>query len=490
MSKLALQQLQYELIRRELARKEFRNFVAYTFPAYRETQVHINFATILNLFAYGILPKLMVTMPPQHGKSELASRRLPAFLHGLNPDFKIAMASYSSTFVRKFSVDIQRIISSHEYYNIFPDTTIAKTKYAQESLSGNYLKTKDEFEIINHLGSQMFVGRGGPLGGNPVDIMLMDDLYKDYAEGNSPVILEAVIDWYVSVVRNRLHNNSQQLIVFTRWNEGDLIGWLEQKEEVIPITKWTQLKPKNIIKDAWYKINFPALMNSKPTGLDKRKVGEPLWPERHSKKNLEDKRNLNNEKFESLHQGDPKPRVGLLYNGFNMWKKIPDHRYIRNYTDIADTGGNYLCSINYVVGVDDLIYITDIYYTDEPQEITEFETANFLLRGRIKEGYFESNNGGRAFARNVDRISKYKLVINWFHQGMNKESRIHTNSAEVQRKILMPLNWDTRFPLFAKHLMGFKRNFKANKFDDAPDCLTGVLEYSGLIVGDSALWDM
>lgn len=489
MSGLALQKIQLELLQRELASKNFGTFVKYTFPAYKESTFHITYANILNLFAFGIIKKLMVTVGPQHGKSELSSRRLPAFMLGLNPNLKIGIASYSTTFVRKFSVDVQRIIGAQEYFNTFPNTTIAKTKFTQESDS-NFQKTKDEFEIVNYKGSLLAVGRGGPLGGNPIDLMIMDDLYKDYAEGNSPVILDNVSDWYSSVVRNRLHNDSQELIVFTRWNEEDLIGWIENKEQVILIENWDQLKPENIIQDAWYKINFPSLMNHEATEIDQRKMNTPLWPERHSLKKLEDTRNLDEEKFESLHQGDPKPKVGLLYKGFNIWSKMPDFRYLRNYTDTADTGQDYLCSICFGVGIDNMIYVLDIYYTDEPHEVTESETADMLVRNHIREVFIESNNGGRGFARNVDRLSKNKLVVNWFHQSANKESRIITNSAEVQRRILMPPNWTTRWPLFAKHLLRYKKNFKANKHDDIQDCITGVLEYSGLIESEDALWQM
>ncbi len=483
------QQIELELVRRQLAKRLFPHFVTYTFPAYKMTPLHETYAKILDLFAKRIIRKLIISMPPQHGKSELSTRRLPAYMLGHDPDLNIAIASYGSTFVRKFSVDIQRIIASQEYNNIFPDTTIMRNKWSQET-EIDYLKTKDEFQIINSTGSVMAVGRGGALTGNPVDRMIMDDLYKDYAEGNSPIIRESVIDWYKSVVRSRLHNDSQELIVFTRWNEDDLIGWLEKMEQIILITHWNQLKRRNIVKSAWYKINIPALMIGEPTEIDTREEGEPFWPARHSATRLIESRNLDEEKFESLYQGDPRPRAGLLYSGFNVWKQYPEFRYIRNYTDTADKGDNFLCSICYGVGTDDMIYILDVYYTNEPHETTEPETADLLIRNRIKEAIIESNNGGRGFARNVDRLAKYKILIKWFHQSANKESRIVSNSAEVQRRILFPVNWTTRWPLFAKHLLGFKKKFKGNRFDDAPDTLTGVLEHSGLIIDDNALWQM
>jgi hypothetical protein len=194
----------------------------------------------------------------------------------------------------------------------------------------------EECEIVNHNGVLRAVGRGGALTGHPVDIMLMDDLYKDYAEGNSPGRRESVIDWYTSVVRSRLHNDSQELIVFTRWHEEDLIGWLEKREEVILLTKKEQLL--NCNPEAWYKINFPALATeaSLQNEFDRRReVGQALWRDRHARRKLEIDRDLDSEKFESLYQGDPMPRVGLLYQGFNTYIKRPDFRIVKNYTDSA-----------------------------------------------------------------------------------------------------------------------------------------------------------
>jgi predicted phage terminase large subunit-like protein len=470
--------IEYELLYREAARNNYLDFVTYTMPAYNTTRMHIEYANILNLFAQGKIKKLIITMPPQHGKSELSTRKLPAFMFGKNPNLNIGIASYNQTFARKFSVQIQRNINNQLYHNLFPDTTLARTKFTPDT-DNVYSKTKDEFEIVNHLGLLKAVGRGGTLTGNLIDLMLMDDIYKDYAEGSSPIIRENSIDWYTSVVRTRLHNDSQQLIVFTRWDEEDLIGFIESKETVILLTKRSQLE--NINPDHWYKINFAALSTPESVlnEFDFRKREErPLWHGRHSKKKLVEDRQLDENKFESLHQGDPKPKKGLLYsNGFNMYTNIPNVKGRFNYTDVADKGTDYLCSICYLLGVDDYRYVIDIIYTQDGQTITEPLVADMLVRNNIKECWMESNNGGGAFARNVDRLSNYKLLINTFHQSKNKESRINTESSTVERKILMPPNWTTKWPRFAKDVKRFKKNFKTNAHDDAADTLTGCIEY-------------
>lgn len=474
-----------ELATRELARRNLLDYTKYTFKDFDCTPFHEVYYIILNMFAHKKIKRLMVTIGPQEGKSEGSSRRLPSYVHGLYPDTKIAVLSYAASLAQSFNRDNQRIIDSPEYKALFPKTGLIGTSNSR-AMSNKYLRNSTRFDIVDYTGFLKTIGRGGQLTGDPLDIAIMDDLYKDAMEGNSPVIRESVIEWYTSVVMKRLHNDSQQLIVFTRWHAEDLIGWLEEHDEVILLYCWEQLEDIN--PDAWYKINFPALMNHKSTELDNREMGEPLYPKKHSKDKLEKERKVDPEKFESMNQGDPTPKAGLLYTtGFKEYTARPrEFKRLFNHTDVADTGTDFLCSLNCGVGLDNYIYVFDVYYTQDPQEITEEETAAFLKRSFIREADFESNNGGRGFARNVDRFSGGRIVINAYHQTLNKESKILTNSAELQRKILMPYGWKSKFPRFAKDLLYFKRKFRSNAHDDAPDSLTELLLHSGVSDSPSA----
>ena len=462
-------------------------------PVYQQLPFNQVYAKILDQFVKGNLKKLIITMPPQHGKSELSTRRLPAIMQGIRPQ-KFCISSYNATKAREFSSDVQRIIADPIYNKLFPDTIISGSQYTKElQLIVDAKKTYDHFELYNRAGrvtsDVRAVGRGGALTGNPVDTAVLDDLYKDYKEGNSPVIRKAVIDWYVSVLQTRLHNDSQELIVFTRWHQEDLIGFLEKEYDIELLTSYEQLINPN--PDNWYKINFPALMDKIKTEFDNREIGEALWPGKHNTKKLLEQKKIDVEKFESLYQGDPRPLVGLLYQtGFKTYP--PNHsvsyRTRKNYTDTADTGSDYLCSICYAVGIDDYIYVLDVLYTQAPQESTEPDTARMLKRNHIKQADIESNNGGRAFARNIDRLTDYTLTIEWFHQGENKEARVVSNASNVQRVILFPEGWEYRWPEFYKHIMHFKKYFRANEHDDCVDALTGVYEFSGVDVDTSLLW--
>lgn len=467
------------------AQRHLLDFTKFTFKDFDETEFHIDYYNTLNEFAEGRIKKLIISVPPQHGKSLGSTKQLPSFLFGKNPNIKIAIGTYSDTFAKKFNRDCQRIIDDENYHKIFPDTTLNRSNVV--TISDNYLRNASEFEIVGHLGSLKAVGKGGALTGNPVDIMIMDDLYKDYMEGNSPIIRENVWDWYTTVVKTRLHNDSQELIVFTRWHEDDLIGRLEKTEKVIEIKSLEEIK--NIDPSTWVKINYEAIKASPKTDLDSREIGEPLYNKKHNIKSLEEKRALDPEKFQCLYQGNPRSKEGLLYNDFKTYKELPSIKIKKNYTDTADAGADYLCSINYGLPLDsndNNIYILDVLYTQKNMTETEPLTGEFL-KG-INEAKFESNNGGRYFADNIQKLTS--CVIDWFHQSKNKESRIYSNNASVSNRIVFPERWSIDCPEFYDHTVNYKKLFKANKHDDAADVLTGIIESETNNLDDfSVIWD-
>lgn len=460
---------------RQGARKSFPLFATLMRHEGFLTPFHLKYYWVLDAFAHGRIKRLIVSMPPQHGKSEGASRLLPAYLFGLNPDARVAIASYSDRFARKFSRDIQRIIEEPRYRILFPDTALSGMPMA-ESTSG-WVRTANEFEIVGHEGTLTAVGRSGGLTGQKVDIAIMDDLYKNAMEANSPLIRDAVWDWYISVVRTRMHNDSRELIVFTRWNEDDLIGRITKIEPVIELKSLDQLTGHN--PDAWLKLNFEAIKTGAPTELDPRGPGEALWPDRQSLKILNERRALSPIEFECMYQGNPSTEEGLLYGkAFQTYTVLPAPNDIikkANYTDTADMGEDFLCSVCYVVGRDGFIYVTDILYTQDSMEVTEPATAKMLAENDTRIAYIESNNGGRGFARAVAKLAP-QVRISWFHQSGNKEARILTNAASVLNSIKFPENWAQKWPSFYFSLTTYRREFKANKNDDAPDVLTGIIE--------------
>lgn len=319
-----------ELVR-AAARKRLINFARYMQPDLVLEPFHVVYYTLLDMFAHGKIRKMIVQQPPQHGKSEGSSRKLPAFMLGLNPDRKICIGSYAATIARDFNRDVQRIIDTPRYRELFPGTYLNGSNVV--TMSNTYLRNSDVIEMVGRKGSLRVVGRGGSLTSKTVDVSILDDVYKDYAEGNSPIVRAAAWKWYTTVVRTRLHNDSQELIVFTRWHDDDLIGRIEKSgETIIDVKCWADLE--DVTPGAWVRINFEGLKTGEPTEIDPREPGAALWESRHSKQKLEAQKALDPVQFQCLYQGNPGSAEGRLYQPFKTWVEKSDYGHVHSFRRI------------------------------------------------------------------------------------------------------------------------------------------------------------
>ena len=477
-----------ELFLQEGARRQLIWFAQYMQPSFQPTPFHKAYYRILDMFAKRQIKNLIIQAPPQHGKSQGSSRFLPANMLGLYPDIKIAICSYAATIAKDFNRDVQRLIDCDEYRAIFPDTQLNGSNVV--TIANNYLRNSDVFEIVNHTGSLRVVGRGGSLTSKTVDVMIFDDLYKDASEANSPQIRQTAWDWYTKVARTRLHNDSQQLIVFTRWHPDDIIGKIIETEKVIFVEKWSDFD--NIPVGAWVLVNFEAIKTGNATEIDGREPGVPVWPERHSLERLLQQKALDPLGFQCLYQGNPGDATAFLYQPFKTWvEKSEWGTYIRSgcYIDVADEGDDNLFAATYDIYKSDnqifnehthrmepLLFalITDIEYTDEPTDVTTVTVPRMINNNGTQKAWVESNNGGSQYEKTIKK--KIRALTVPFYQGQNKESRIVTNAPFVNQHIIMPFGYETRYPNFYKHITGFLRKFDANDHDDDADGLTGIYE--------------
>lgn len=295
---MKLDESTYHELKKSFARNEMRWFAKYVYKKFDCQWFHKQVCVALNKFYSGEIKKLAIFMPPQCGKSELASRLFPAYALGRNPDLKIALAAYQHDLAAGFNRSIQRYIQSDEYKELF-----------NISIGGEgYQKNNNEFEITDHTGRFTAVGVGSALTGKPVDIGIIDDPIKDRKEAESKRYRDRVWEWYTDVFKTRLHNDSRQLICLTRWNEDDLIGRIFKKE-----------------REEWTVIIFPGLKEDDSNPDDPRKIGEALWKERHSRESyLADKRD-SERKFASLIQQRPAPAEGTLFleKWFRTYTSVP-----------------------------------------------------------------------------------------------------------------------------------------------------------------------
>lgn len=464
--RLTSQQIEYiaQQARRELARRDLLDFTLYTFPTYEIGWHHRAYAKQLTAFAEGKIKNLMVFMPPQHGKSELSTRRLPAFILGQNPNCKIGVVAYNSTIATKFNKDIQRIIDTSEYNKIFPNTTLNKSILENISNNGAYLRNSEEFEIVNHKGSLVSVGVGGGLTSRQIDILIMDDLYKDAESAWSETIRQKVLDWYLTVAQTRLHNESQQLLVFTRWHEEDLAGYLLRTEP-----------------EKWQVVIFPAIKVGEPNDIDPRKEGEALWASKHSLEKLEGIKKANEVIFDSLYQQNPTPKEGLVISAgelkrFRKSQLQTEPDVVYSACDIADEGDDSLCHpIAYQYGSE--VYIVDVNFTQEPIEITQPIVASTLDRHKVHKSIFESNNGGKGYALKVKELKRGRTDIQWRPTTMNKHTKILLKSGIIKEHyyFLVDEEQNAEYRRYFYELTHYPKNGKV-KHDDAIDGTTLLVD--------------
>lgn len=477
-----------ESLVRFMASQRLSTFARYMDPKLDMTNFHRVYYEALDRFAHKKIRRMIISVPPQHGKSQGSTRYLPSFLLGLNPDLKIVLCSYNADQAKSFNRDVQRIINSEAYKAVFPDTFLNNGRMRMDNV---YQCNSEVSEPVGHNGFVRAVGRSGALTGKSVDIAILDDIYKDFEEANSALIRELAWKWLTTVVRTRLHNDSQEIIVFTRWHEDDIIGRLEKSgEKIIDAAQWSDFD--NVPKNAWIRINFPALKVGEPTELDPRMVGDALWEEKHSKEKLLEAQNLDPVQFQCLYQGNPLSEESRLYGTFKTYVQKSDFGvFVRRgaCVDVADKGTDYLCSICYDVykspnmvfnekshRYEPILYalVTDILYTQEGTEITTNTLPMQLSVNGTQKAYIESNAGGAIFAREVAK--KCRCQIETFFSRANKEARIMSNAGLVMQSIVFPVGWETRWEKFYNHVYNFVRVFRANTHDDGADCLSMVVE--------------
>lgn len=237
--------------------------------------------------------RLAISMPPQHGKSTLATRNFLSYHVGRFPWKHLLMGTYNQTFAEEFGDDVRTIINSEQYARVWPEVALRKGSKAKDHM------------VTTEGGKLSFLGRGGSGTGRPADGLLIDDPLKDAKEAESKTIRDDCWNWFTRVANSRCHSLTWQILIMTRWSDDDLIARLTD--------------PKNPHYDAevakdWTVINLPAILDNEElaAALGKR-VGEALWPERFPLKLLETSRRMDAYGFNALYMGRPTPPEGAFY---------------------------------------------------------------------------------------------------------------------------------------------------------------------------------
>lgn len=445
------------MLRIELARREFWEYCKLTSPDfYNDKRPFLHdMADKLQWFIEEAEEQiLIVNLPPRHGKSRTATKLVQWLFGKYGVEKKVMTGSYNETLSGTFAKAVRDKIAERPtpgvlvYNDIFPNT---KIKYGEAAASKWSLEGSEQ---ANYLATSPT----GTATGFGCNIMIIDDLIKGDKEAYNENNLQGLIDWFNNTMLSRTEAGFKIIIIMTRWASRDLAGYvLDNFDNVIHI-------------------NYKAVQED----------GSMLCPEILSREDFELKtKTMNKDIVLANYQQEPIDIKGRLYSKLKTYTDIPKDEtgkplfeYILNYTDTADTGSDYLCSICYGV-YSNSYYILDVLYTKDAMEITEPATAEMLTRNNVGCAIIESNNGGRGFARNVERECRERgnahTVIKWFHQKENKAARITANSASVMNNVFFPVNWQDRWAEFATDIIKYQKEGK-NAHDDAPDALTGVYE--------------
>ena len=406
----------------------------------------------------GKTKRLIINIAPRYGKTVIISHHFIAMGLAANPAAKFLHLSFSADLAQENSVTIKDIVKSDEYRRLFPHVVVkdgSDTKSRWDTTAGGGVYATSTLGQITGFGAGVVRGEGEPyrFGG----AIVIDDPIKP-EDALSDNVRESVNRRFETTIRSRVNDRETPIIIIMqRLHEHDLCGYLQELEP-----------------GEWEVLSLPCITEE----------GKALWEFKHSVEELEKLREVNPFVFDTQYMQNPKPLEGLMYGReWKTYREIPyTHRAIRkNYTDTADTGNDFLCSIDYV-DTEQGNYITNVIYNDASMETTEVEVSRMMMQDNTQVANIESNNGGRGFARNVERMMREAgnggTVINWFHQSANKETRILTRANEVQNLTYFPEGWRNRWPKFAAALDGHRRAGR-NAHDDAADALTGTVEKRG-----------
>ena len=439
----------------ELARREFFFYCYLKSPDFYkyERQFLVDLCNDLQNFLTSDDEVLILNLPPRHGKSRTVGN-LVEWLLGRDINAKIMTGSYNETLSTTFSKNVRNTIQEIKgdkdkivFSDIFPGVSIKQGDGAMNlwSLEGGY---------NNYLAT----APGGTATGFGCSLMIIDDLIKNKEEAYNANVLDKHWEWYAQTMLSRLEEGGKIIIIMTRWVSGDLAG------RAIEHYKAEGKKIKHI--------KMKAVQDDKGTMLCDEILSYKSF--------LSKAKAMGPEIASANYQQEPIDIKGRLYNEFKTYVELPKEKIVKisAYCDTADTGDDFLCNIIYA-DCKDSAYILDVIYTKEAMEITEPMVAEAYKKFNVNVADIESNNGGRAFARNIERITRdkgnYKTVVKWFHQSGNKIARILSNSAWVNANIYMPIDWKNKWSEFAKDIISYQKEGK-NKHDDAPDALTGVAE--------------
>lgn len=436
---LSPQEAAAELLQRRKARAGLLAFTQYTNPAYVAAPHHVLIAEKLEAVERGEIKRLMILMPPRHGKSELASRRFPAWFIGRNAGKQIIAASYNSDLANDFGREVRNIVGSPEFVALF-DAALS-----EDSRAANRWHT-------NEGGMYVAAGVGTAVTGRGADILLIDDPFKDREEADSELRRQRVWDWYTSTAYTRLMPGGAIVLINTRWHDDDLSGRL--------------LEAAGEGGDKWDVLELAAI-NEKD---------EALWPEWYPIERLEQiKAVLPARDWNSLYQQNPIPDEGEYFKGawFQEYETLPPGLRMYGASDYAVTDGDGDYTEHGVAGVDagNNLYIVDWWRKQATSDVWIDAKCDLVLKHEPHCWFGESGVIRRSIEPFMMRRMQEREAycrIEWLASIADKPTRARSIQAKASMgKVFLPKNAPWKAELLSQLM-----RFPAGKYDDGVDVMS------------------
>ena len=453
-----------ELLRRRKARSSLQDFIVYMDSDYIVSDFSRDVCKALDQFLIDMVsghrPILILGAPPQHGKSQIVSRYLPAYVFGRFPDLRIAGLSYAMNLASNMNRDVQRIMMSEEYAKIFPETSLSDKRVVTVETQAK--RNSEEFEVVGRKGAYIGQGVGGPLTGKRVDLGIIDDPIKNAKEALSPTIKEGVWNWYVSTFLTRLSKNSGQIIMATRWATDDLSGRVLANYD----------RAKSLV--------FPAI----------DREGNALVPELHPiDKLLETKATLGDYFWSAMYQQSPKPMGGAIFK---------------------DSGVRYYLQKDLPKSFDEVIHSWDMTFKEGEGsdyvvgQVWGKKGANAYLLHQVRKrmGFMDTLKAVKEMAdeypegrkKLVEDKANGPAIIDALKSTVSGLTPIEPDGSKVARAHAMTAEWEAGnvwlphpdIATWIKETVGYITSFPACAYDDEIDAMTQAVRYLYKPTGQSA----
>jgi predicted phage terminase large subunit-like protein len=425
-----------------MAKENLLSFARLTFRGYTPNWHHKVLAEKLMETEKGDIDRLMVLMPPRHGKSELASVRFPAWFLGRNPSLRVIATSYSARLAETFGRKVREIVADPKFRLTFG---FGLSKRSRAS---------DRWETTEG-GGYIAAGVGGSITGMGGDLLIVDDPFKNQEDADSKTYRDKVWEWYQSTLYTRIEKGGKIVVILTRWHEDDLAGRL--------------LASGN---DDWHVVSFPAVAEGDE---EFRNIGEPLWEDKYDSADLQRiKTTVGTRVWNALYQQRPAPQDGAVFKKgwWRFYDRLPDD--IDSYIQSWDMTFSDSSGADFVVGQVWALKGSARYLVDQVRERMDFVKAIQAVR-EMTEKYPEAN------AKYIEDKANGPAVISALRNEIQGLIPVNPKGSKIARanSVCPVIEAGNVFlkkgARFSDELMEEASLFPAGKNDDMVDAMTQAL---------------